>query len=152
MTSAAVPVPVDVLAGEQPADCTREVSFGAAAGLDQRDACRRMGDEHVAQSVSASATELEELVGDLGDQPGPGAQLHDVGMHVAIIAAEVRGFAGVRRRATVRIVCESQDNGLWPSLVKALLWGSRDPRFKSGQPDTNQVGKYCQCFVLAFDS
>lgn len=25
--------------------------------------------------------------------------------------------------------------GVWPSLDKALVWGTRDPQFKSGHPD-----------------
>jgi hypothetical protein len=90
-----VPVPVDVVAGEQPVDRTFEVCLGVAAGLDQRDAGGRVWDEHVAQPVAVFATELEELVSDIGDQPGAGAQSYDVGMHRTIIAAGARSFAGV---------------------------------------------------------
>jgi hypothetical protein len=28
-----------------------------------------------------------------------------------------------------------KDNGTWPSLVKALVWGTREPGFKSRRPD-----------------
>ncbi len=29
-------------------------------------------------------------------------------------------------------------DGVWRSLVSALVWGTRGPRFKSGHPDTRK--------------
>jgi hypothetical protein len=40
-------------------------------------------------------------------------------------------FAGVLRYD----LCVRQGNGTWPSLVKALVWGTREPGFKSRRPD-----------------
>ena len=34
------------------------------------------------------------------------------------------------------MICPSvKGNGTWPSLVKALVWGTREPGFKSRRPD-----------------
>jgi hypothetical protein len=43
-----------------------------------------------------------------------------------------------------------QSNGVWRSLVSALVWGTRGPRFKSGHPDWTEtrVGRsalICRC-------
>jgi hypothetical protein len=32
-------------------------------------------------------------------------------------------------------LCVRQGDGTWPSLVKALVWGTREPGFKSRRPD-----------------
>jgi hypothetical protein len=43
-----------------------------------------------------------------------------------------RPNAAAGRRAKGAIVAE---RGAWRSLVSALVWGTRGPRFKSGRPD-----------------
>ena len=39
-------------------------------------------------------------------------------------------------------------SGTWPSLVKALVWGTREPGFKSRRPDL--IGVVSELFVAAF--
>ncbi len=134
VTSAAVPMPVDVVAREQPVNCVLEVGLGAAAGLDECDAGGRVWDEDVTQAVAASATELEERVGDIGDQSSAGAQLNDLGMHRSIIAAGVRGFAGGGFATLQCLLSASVRHGLWPSLVRRHTGGVEIPGSNPGSP------------------
>src|SRR6266851_3451262 len=39
-------------------------------------------------------------------------------------------------------LCVRQGDGTWPSLVKALVWGTREPGFKSRRPDS-VFGQHC---------
>ncbi len=87
MSAAAVPVAIDVLGRKQPVDRILEVGLGPATGLHQCDAGGRMRDEDMAQAVGTVAAELVELAGDVGDESGAGADVHDLGMHSAIITA-----------------------------------------------------------------
>ena len=89
VSTAAVPVAVYVLGGKQPVDRILEVGLGSAARLDQPDASGGVRNEDVAQAIAAAATEPMKFVGDLGDEPGSGSHVHDVGMHTAIMAAAV---------------------------------------------------------------
>ena len=89
VSTAAVPVTVYVLGGKQAVYRILEVGLGSAASLDQRDASGGVRNEDLAQAIAAVATELMKFVGDLGDEPGSGSHVHDVGMHTAIMAAAV---------------------------------------------------------------
>ena len=73
VTTAAVPVPVDVAAGQQPANGFLEVGLGAAASLDQCDAGSCVRNEDVTQSIAAVATELKDPVSEVSDKTGTGA-------------------------------------------------------------------------------
>ena len=72
--------------------------LGSAASLDQRDASGGVRNEDVAQAIAAAATESMKFVGDLGDEPGSGSHVHDVGMQYTIMAAaaDLVGPASVR--------------------------------------------------------
>jgi hypothetical protein len=35
--------------------------------------------------------------------------------------------------------------GMWPSLVKASVWGTEDPQFKSGHPDSLRSDAVAAC-------
>ena len=98
MSTAAVPVAIDVLGGKQPVDRILEVGLRSAAGLHQRDAGGRMRDEDMAQSVAAVAAELVELASDVGDESGAGADVHDLGIHSAIMVAVGRAALGPNAR------------------------------------------------------
>jgi hypothetical protein len=53
----------------------------------------------------------------------------DSGALCSDFVSRARGASPRRYRRT---------NGAWRSLVSALVWGTRGPRFKSGRPDSNQ--------------
>ena len=78
MTGAAVPVPIDVVAGKQPINGILQVELGAAPSLDQCEAGRCVRNKDMTQSVAAVATELNDQVSDISDQTGTGTQLHDI--------------------------------------------------------------------------
>jgi hypothetical protein len=141
VTSAAVPMPVDVVAREQPVNCFLEVGLGAAARLDECDADGRVWDEDVTQPVAASATELEERVGDIGDQSSAGAQLYDIGMHRSIIAAGVRGFAGGGFATLQCVLSASVRHGLWRSLAAHLAGGQGAAGSNPASPTVLSVGR-----------
>jgi hypothetical protein len=86
MTAAAMPMPVDVVAREQPVNGLFEVGLGAAASLDQCDARGCVRNKDVTQTVAAVATEPTDQASDIGDRTGSGTQLHDIGIHSSIMA------------------------------------------------------------------
>ena len=134
VSTAAVPVAVYVLGGKQPVYRILEVGLGSAASLDQRDASGSVRNEDVAQAIAAAATELMKFVGDLGDEPGSGSHVHDVGMHTAIMAAAVVTSVG----PLVAIGCLRWLSARFRAVAQlgsALDWGSRGRGFKSRQPD-----------------
>ena len=46
------------------------------------------------------------------------------------------GLEPSSRPGSCAMICPSvKGNGTWPSLVKALVWGTREPGFKSRRPD-----------------
>jgi hypothetical protein len=72
VTTAAVPVPVNVIAGEQPVNCVLEIRLGAASGLDQCNTSGGMRNEDVTQSVAAITTEPKDHLCDIGDKTSAG--------------------------------------------------------------------------------
>src|SRR5829696_6756102 len=86
VATAAMPVPIDVLTWQQPVDRILEIRLGAAAGLDQGDASGGMRNEDMTQPVAPLTTELNDHLGDVGDQSSSGTQLHHIGIHVRITA------------------------------------------------------------------
>ena len=91
VTAAAVPVPIDIVAWQQPVDGILKIGFGTAAGLDQGHAGGCMRHKDVTQAVAAVPTELKDLLADIGDKTVSGTQLHDIGIHASIIATGVDG-------------------------------------------------------------
>jgi hypothetical protein len=89
-----MPVPVNVLAWEQPVNGVPEVGLGAAASLDQSDTSGCMRNKDVTQPVPAIATELTDHLSDIGDEASSGTQLHDIRIHSSIIAAGRRRRVG----------------------------------------------------------
>jgi anionic cell wall polymer biosynthesis LytR-Cps2A-Psr (LCP) family protein len=85
MAATTVPVPIDIVAGQQTINGDLKIGFGAAAGLDQGDAGRRVRNKDVTQTVAAVATELSDLLTDITNKTGSGTQLHDLGIHSSII-------------------------------------------------------------------
>jgi hypothetical protein len=81
-----MPMPVDVLAWEQPLNGILKIRLGAAAGLDHCDAGGGMRNEDMTQPVAPPATELNDHLRDIGDKTSPGTQLHDIGIHFPIIS------------------------------------------------------------------
>jgi len=47
-----------------------------------------MRNKNVAQPVAAFATELIDHLGDIGNKTSSGTQLHDIGIHLPIIATK----------------------------------------------------------------
>lgn len=94
MSAAAMPMPVNVVFGEQPVDGVLEIGLRAAAGLDQCDAGSRMRNKDVTQPVAAVATELSDHLSDIGDDASSGVQLYDIRIHSPIIAFGCVGRAG----------------------------------------------------------
>jgi hypothetical protein len=86
VTAAAVPVPVDVVAWEQPVNRVLKIGLGAAAGFDQCEAGRRVWHKDVAQPVAAITTKPNDLSTDISDETASGTQLHDIAIHSSIIA------------------------------------------------------------------
>jgi hypothetical protein len=86
VAAAAMPVPVNVLAWQQPLNGILKIRLGAASGLDQRDASGGMRNKDVTQPVAAIATELHDHLRDIGDKTSSGTQLHDIGIHFPIIS------------------------------------------------------------------
>jgi hypothetical protein len=72
VTAATMPVSVDVLAGQQPANGVLEIRLGATAGLDQCKASSCMRNKDVTQPVAAVATELKDHLRDIGDNTSSG--------------------------------------------------------------------------------
>jgi hypothetical protein len=72
VTAAAMPVPVDVLARQQPLNGVLKIRLGAAAGLDQCEASSCMRNKDVTQPVAAVATELKDHLSDIGDNTSSG--------------------------------------------------------------------------------
>jgi hypothetical protein len=62
---AAVPVPPAPVAGEEDVELGEQVVVAAGAGLDDRDARRRVRHEHVQQPAGLAAHELRALVGEV---------------------------------------------------------------------------------------
>ncbi len=67
MAAAAVPVPPAVVGREQVAEGRQQVVVAARAGLDDRDARRRVRDEDVQQPVAAPGDEVPAVVGEVED-------------------------------------------------------------------------------------
>ena len=86
VAAASMPVPVDVLAREQPVNGVLEIGLGAASGLDQCDASGCMRNKDMTQTVAAVAAELTDHLSDVGDETSPGAYLDDIGIHFPIIS------------------------------------------------------------------
>ena len=95
VAGAAVPVPVDVVAGKQPANGILEVGLRAAPSLDQCDAGSCVRDKDLTQSVAAIATELKDPVSEISDKTASGTHLHNIAIHRSIIPT-----AGVKANAT----------------------------------------------------
>ena len=89
VTAATVPVPVNVLAGEQPVNGVLEIGLGTASGLHQCDASGCMRNKDMTQAVAAVAAELKDHFSDIGDKTGSGTYLKDIGMHFPIISGKV---------------------------------------------------------------
>ena len=89
MTATAMPVSIDVLARQHPANGIFKVRLRAATGLNQRDASSRMRNKHMTQSVAAITTEVKDWLGEISDNASSGMHLHDIGVHVSIIAAAI---------------------------------------------------------------
>ena len=87
VTPAAVPVPVDIVTGQQPVNRILKVGLGAAAGFDQSEAGRCVWNKDVTQPVAAVTTKLNDLLADISDKTASGTQLHDIAIHSSIIAA-----------------------------------------------------------------
>ena len=81
VAAAAMPVPVDVLAREQPIDGTLQIGLGAAPGLDQCDTGRRMRNKDVTQPVAAITTELADQLSDISDEILFGTQSQNIAIH-----------------------------------------------------------------------
>ncbi len=94
--AAAVPVPVDVVGGQQPVDRVGEVGLAARARLDQRDAGGRVRHEHVQQPVAAAGAEAGRVGGQVGDEGGAAADLQLLAVHLG------RQPTGVRPRRSSR--------------------------------------------------
>ena len=90
VAAAAMPVPVNVLAREQPVNRVPKIGLRAAAGLDQRDASGGMRNKDMTQPVAPLATELNDHLGDVGDKSSSGTQLYDIGIHFPITAYQDR--------------------------------------------------------------
>ena len=91
VAAAAMPVPVNVLAWEQPVNRVPKIGLRAAAGLDQRDASGGMRNKDIeTQPVAPLATELNDHLGDVGDKSSSGTQLYDIGLHFPITAWQDR--------------------------------------------------------------
>jgi hypothetical protein len=86
VAAAAMPMPVNIVARKQPVNGTFQIGLGAAASLDQCDAHGGVRSEDVTQSVAAVATELKDRVSDIGDNTSSGTHLHDICIHLPIIA------------------------------------------------------------------
>jgi hypothetical protein len=97
VTGAAVPVPIDVVAGKQPVNGILEVGLRAAPSLDQCDAGSCVRNEDLTQSVAAVATELKDPVSEISDETATGTHLHNIAIHRSIIPT-----AGVIANATFR--------------------------------------------------
>jgi hypothetical protein len=67
MTATAMPMPVYVLARQQPLNGVLKIRLGATAGLDQCDASGCMRNKDVTQPVAAVATELKDDLRDISD-------------------------------------------------------------------------------------
>jgi hypothetical protein len=80
------PWPVNVVSGEEPVDGVLEVRLRATTGFDQRDACGRMRNEDVTESVAPVTTEFHDHLSDISDEASSGVQLHDIRIHSPIIA------------------------------------------------------------------
>jgi len=109
MTAAAVPVPVNVVAGKQPVNGLLEVRLGAAASLDQGDARGCVRNKDVTQAIAPVATKLKDQVSDIGDKTGSGTQLDDIGVHSSIIATAGYDFPTRANRV-----------GRWTSSLRAV--------------------------------
>jgi hypothetical protein len=81
-----MPVPVNVLAGEQPVNGVLEIGLGAASSLDQCDAGGCMRNKDMTQAVAAIMAELKDHLSDIGDKTSSGTYLHDIGIHFPIIS------------------------------------------------------------------
>jgi hypothetical protein len=88
MAAAAVPVPVDVITREQPVNRRLQIGLGAASGFDQCDAGSCMRNKDVTQPVAAVAAELKDHLSDISDKTSSGMELHDIGIHLSIIASD----------------------------------------------------------------
>src|SRR4029453_8313439 len=93
VTAAPVPVPIDVVTREQPVNGLLEVRLGAAASLDHCDARGCVRNKDMTQTVAAAATEPTDVVGDIGDEIRSGMQLHDIGIHFALLDPQSRHHA-----------------------------------------------------------
>jgi hypothetical protein len=86
VAAAAMPVPVNVLAGEQPVNGILKIRLGATSSFDQCNSSSGMRNEDMTQAVAALAAELHDHLGDIGDKTSSGTQLHDIGIHFPIIS------------------------------------------------------------------
>ena len=84
-----MPVPVHVLAREQPVNGILEIGLGAASGLDQCDASGCMRNKDVTQAVAAAVAELKNHLSDVGDETSSGTYLRDIRIHFPIISSNV---------------------------------------------------------------
>ena len=95
VAGAAVPVPVYVVAGKQPANGVLEVGLRAAPSLDQCDAGSCVRNKDLTQSVATIAAELKDPVSEISDKTATGTHLHNIAIHRSIIPT-----AGVKANAT----------------------------------------------------
>jgi hypothetical protein len=85
VAGAAVPVPVNVVAGKQPVDGILEVGLGSTPSLHQSDTGGCVRNKDMTQSVAAVATELKDQVSEISDKTSTGTQLNDIAIHCSII-------------------------------------------------------------------
>lgn len=89
MTTATMPVPVNVFAGEQPVNGVLEIGLGAASSFNQGDASGCMRNKDMTQAIVAVMAELNDHLSDIGDKTSSGTYLHDIGIHFPIISGNV---------------------------------------------------------------
>lgn len=110
---AAVPVPVDVLAGEYAVDGVVEIRFRTAARLHEGNARCRMWDEDVAQAVALATAVLGDIAADICDQSIAGLQPYELRLHGPMMAAHM----GFMSRGPLRYDLDGSSLG---ELVRAV--------------------------------
>jgi hypothetical protein len=122
VTGTAVPMSVVLGAGQDPLDGVGQVGFGAAAGLEDGDAGRRVRHEHVTEPVTSAPAELQQHLGDVGDQVGTAVDVEQVRVHGVILPTVVarRGVHNGGRLCMKRWMTSGQPGVAWGHLTNSV--------------------------------